>query len=93
MVNISFDTNKRDKTLQERGLDFGDAGKIFAGLTRTLPDTRKDYGEDRYITMGHIGTVCVVLVWTPRDGTRRIISMRRADEKEERNWSGAVDES
>jgi len=30
-VDISFDPAKRDQTLRSRGLDFGDAGKVFAG--------------------------------------------------------------
>jgi uncharacterized DUF497 family protein len=34
----------------ERGLDFADAGQVFAGEVRTAVDDRRDYGEDRYIT-------------------------------------------
>jgi len=90
-VNISFDTDKRDKTLAERALDFGDTGKVAAGRTSTLPDTRKGYGEDRFITMGRLNGRCVVFVWTPRHGTRRIISMRHAHADEEENWRGTVD--
>jgi len=72
-VNVSFDTDKRDKTLEERGLDFGDSGKVFAGRTSTTPDARSNYGEDRFITMGHLNGRCVVLVWTPRHGTARVV--------------------
>jgi uncharacterized DUF497 family protein len=39
---ISYDPAKRDEALSERGLDFADAEKIFAGLTLTLPDLRRD---------------------------------------------------
>ncbi len=85
-MEISFDTEKRAKTLENRGLDFADAGAVFAGRTITVQDLRQDYGEDRYITAGHLGGICVVLVWTPRDGARRVISMRRAHAKEEARW-------
>lgn len=85
-MDISFDPDKRAKTLQERGLDFADAGTVFAGRTITVQDDRKDYGEDRFITAGHLGERCVVLVWTPRGGSRRIISMRHAHADEERGW-------
>jgi uncharacterized DUF497 family protein len=51
-VDISFDPAKRDATLAARGLDFADAGKLFAGLTATIRDERFDHGEDRYITAG-----------------------------------------
>jgi uncharacterized DUF497 family protein len=86
-VDISFDPIKRARTLAERGLDFADAGLVFAGMTRTEPDTRNDYGEDRYITAGYLRDRRVVLVWTPRGNTRRIISMRYAHASEERRWT------
>ncbi len=84
--DISFDPAKRARTLLYRGLDFADAGAVFAGRTVTVQDLRQDYGEDRYITAGHFAGVCVVLVWTPRDGSRRIVSMRRAHAREESRW-------
>lgn len=59
---------------------------MFAGVTVTVQDRRRDYGEDRYITAGHLRGRCVVLVWTPRGGARRIISMRHAHADEEARW-------
>ena len=47
--------------MAERGLDFADAGQVFAGLTATLPDLRKDYGEARFITAGLLNGQVVVL--------------------------------
>ncbi len=85
-VDISFDPVKRARTLAERGLDFADAGLVFAGRTATVPDTRRDYGEDRYITAGTLRGRRVVLVWTPRGAARRIISMRFAHASEENRW-------
>ncbi len=85
-VDISFDPAKRAITLEKRGLDFADAGLVFAGRNATVQDNRKDYGEDRFITAGYLAERCVVLVWTPRAGARRIISMRRAHADEERAW-------
>ena len=88
---ISWDPVKRDKTLAERGLDFADAETVFGGRHFTRADTRKDYGEPRFITAGWIGDRFVVLVWTPRDDGRRIISMRygHADEENQcRNHLG-----
>ncbi len=87
-MDISFDPAKRAATLFHRGLDFADAGTVFAGVTITVQDMRRDYGEDRYITAGHLEGRCVVLVWTPRDEARRIISMRHAHAGEEAAWFG-----
>ncbi|MBT9496661.1 MAG: BrnT family toxin, partial [Zoogloea sp.] len=77
-MRIEFDTEKRDKTLLERGLDFACAGEVFAGVTVTFEDARQNYGEVRFITVGTLDGRMVVLVWTPRGEARRIISMRKA---------------
>ncbi|MBW3510734.1 MULTISPECIES: BrnT family toxin [Janthinobacterium] len=81
-MRITFDAAKREKTLRERGLDFARARVVFDGLTITLPDQRQDYGEPRFITAGWLDERLVVLVWTPRGLARRIISMRKANERE-----------
>ena len=58
------------------------AGEVFAGSALTVEDDRRDYGEDRFITIGFLDGAMVVLVWTPRGGADRIISMRKANERE-----------
>ena len=85
-MRITFDPAKRAITLRERGLDFADAVNVFAGRHATIPDERRDYRESRFITAGWLEDRMVVLTWTPRDDTRRIISMRYAHAKEERRW-------
>lgn len=64
---------------------------MFAGRTSSLPDTRRAYGEDRFINLGRLEGHCVVPVWTPRYDTRRIISMRNAHAEEEIGWRGSLD--
>ena len=44
-MQITYDPEKRAKTLAERGLDFEDARHVFAGTTIDLLDDRKDYGK------------------------------------------------
>jgi uncharacterized DUF497 family protein len=80
----TWDEPKRLTTLEERGLDFADAEKMFEDANMTLADDRQDYGEPRFITAGWLDSRFVVVVWTHRDGGRRIISMRHghADEEE-----------
>ena len=58
------------------------ADEVLAGATLTVEDDRQDYGEDRFITIGFLDATMVVLVWTPREGAHRIISMRKANERE-----------
>ena len=84
---IEYDPTKRSATLQGRGLDMARAGDVFDGATLTVEDDRRDYGEDRFITIGFIDDAMAVPVWTPRDGVQRIISMRRANERERRLYA------
>ena len=79
---IEFDAAKRVATLQARGLDMARAEEVFAGATLTVEDDRRDYGEDRFFTVGFLEGTMVVLVWTLRDDAHRIISMRKANERE-----------
>lgn len=85
-MTIEFDTAKREKTLLERGLDFADADKVFAGLHFVAPDDRFDYGEERFITVGSLSGRIVILVWTQRNAARRIISMRYANDREVKRY-------
>ena len=81
-MNLEFDQDKRDQTLRERGLDFARAAEVFEGVYFTGRDERFESEEERFITIGHLDTRLVVLVWTPRDKVRRIISMRKANDRE-----------
>lgn len=53
----------------------------------TKLDDRFDYGESRYITAGYVGSRMVVIVWTPRNGGRHVISMRYCHAKEKVRWA------
>jgi hypothetical protein len=82
-VKIEFDPAKRQTIIDKRGLDMARAGEIFAGPTLTIADDRKEYGEERFITIGRLRKRMVVIVWTPRGASRRIISLRKANDREE----------
>lgn len=81
-MRLIFDPAKREKTLAEGGLDFVLASEVFEGVTVTTGDSRLDYGERRWVTVGYLDGRVVVVVWTPRGQARRIISMRKANERE-----------
>jgi uncharacterized DUF497 family protein len=82
-MRISYDPAKRQKTLDERGLDFEDAPEVFAGLTFEVEDTRQDYGEMRIICFGYLAGRMIVVGYTPRGPFRHIFSMRKANEREQ----------
>ena len=79
---ITYDDAKRAWTLEHRGLDFEHADQVFNDVNLTVEDDREDYGEIRYQTMGRLRRSVVMVVWTPRDGAHRIISMRKCNVEE-----------
>ena len=83
---IDFDPAKRLATLRERGLDFARSAEVFAAPLTTFRDERVDYGEPRSITVGILDGRMVVVVWTQRGHTRRIISMRKANDREQARY-------
>ena len=85
-MKITFDPAKQAATLRERGLNFADAGEVFAGRFSTRQDVRLDYGEVRFLTAGFLRGLFVIVVWTPRNNARHIISMRCGHAKERRRW-------
>lgn len=92
---IEFDETKRQYTLDERGLDFADANQIFNGVHMTAIDDRIDYSETRYISIGYLNARLVVVVWTYRPNEifpthRRIISMRKANDREIKRFTYAL---
>lgn len=81
-MKLSWDPDKRQRTLDERGLDFADAEAVFEGMKLEFPDLRIDYGEERIITVGHLDGRMMIVVWTARGETRHVISMRKANDRE-----------
>jgi uncharacterized DUF497 family protein len=85
-MKITFDPVKRAVTLQDRSLDFADAPLVFAGPVLEIEDGRRDYGETRIRTIGYLGVRMVMVVWTPRNKARHIISMRHCNDRERKTY-------
>ena len=84
--DFEWDTEKRRSARSERGLDFADVARIDPTAIQTDLDRRRDYGEDRYLSVGPLDGPLVVICWTPRGGRTRIISMRKANDREIRKY-------
>ena len=82
-MRYDWDEGKRRSNLRKHGIDFADAVDVFDGLTVTLEDTRFDYGETRFLTLGLLRTHVVVIVHTETEEVIRIISVRKATKNEE----------
>ncbi|OQW71316.1 MAG: hypothetical protein BVN33_15295 [Proteobacteria bacterium ST_bin13] len=85
-MEISFDPLKRALTLADRGLDFADAGKVFDGPVFEFEDVRFAYPERRFSTIGLLDDRMVVIIWTETVNGRRVISMRKANDREQAKY-------
>ncbi len=83
-VRYSFDPVKRASNLEKHGLDLADAPQVIeSGETVTFEDRRFAYGEERFVTLGPLDDVLVVIVTAEAGDQIRVISMRRADRHEQ----------
>ncbi len=87
---ITYDETKRKTNLEKHHIDFIGCDVIFDGATLTREDTRPDYGEVRFQTLGLLNGVVVFVVHTPRGETDHIISIRKAEKHEERIYWNAI---
>ena len=99
-MQITFDPAKRAITAEERGLDFADAEHVFAGPTYTVRDERFVHPEPegRFITAGFLAGRMVIIAWTPIPGTpieegRHIISMRKANDREQARYRNRFEQT
>jgi uncharacterized DUF497 family protein len=78
-VKFEWDEAKNTRNIAKHGLDFADARSIFQTPMLTSVDTRFDYDEDRYIGIGFLNSIIVLVVFTePDEDTIRVISLRKA---------------
>ena len=85
-MKITFDPKKDEWTRRERGLSLALGAKIIANAVVIEVDDRKNYGEDRLIAYGHVEKRLHICVFTMRHDVTRIISVRKANEREIRKY-------
>jgi uncharacterized protein len=65
---------------------------VFAGLTIDIPDLRRDYGEPRINTVGHLNGRMVIVCWTSLDDARHVTSMRKTNAREKARYQRRFNE-
>jgi len=81
-IEFARSETKRAANLKAHGLDFVDAPRVFEGVTYTFEDDRLSYGEQRLITLGLLAGIPVSIVHTETNHEIRIISFRKATNRE-----------
>lgn len=86
-MSFEWDNRKNAANIRKHGFSFERAKTIFNGDELTFEDTRKAYGEDRFISIGIMEKIVVIaVVHTDRQGKTRIISARPANRKERKHY-------
>jgi uncharacterized DUF497 family protein len=91
--NLEFiwDDNKNISNQKKHGISFEEAKSVFSDeLARLVPDPEHSKGEERFILMGiskkfRVLTICHCEI---DSDTIRIISARKADKKEHKQYEG-----
>jgi len=91
-MDSEWDAEKNGRNISERGIDFAWAVDIFDGPVIERIDTRWDYGETRWIAIGAVDGLELVVVYTWRGSRRRIISARRVHDRERERYRQAFPE-
>jgi uncharacterized DUF497 family protein len=86
-MEFQWDEDKSNACYIQRGFDFAYAAAAFADLQRLVRrDHRFSYGEDRFVLMGRIEGRIYVLAYTMRGGAIRIISARKGNSREVKQY-------
>jgi uncharacterized protein len=84
-IVFEWDEDKNTSNIAKHGISFEEAQAVFFDQDQYIEiDARKYYGELREITIGKIkdGNTILVVVHTDRKNIIRIISARKASNKE-----------
>ena len=87
---FEWDEAKNRANTVKHGIDFETARRIFDGPVLTRRDQRRDYGEERRVSLGRVDTAVIVVAHTSRNGNVRLISARPASRAERRIWHDSI---
>jgi uncharacterized protein len=88
-VEFEWDAKKAASNLRKHRISFPFAAAIFLDENRIERRDQKDYGEDRWITIGLVDEIEIVVAYTIRGENIRLISARKANSHERKEyWNG-----
>ena len=90
-MKFEWDESKNRLNKRKHGIDFSDVAGVFDLPMVTFLDSKKEYGEDRWVGIGWLREVLVVVVFTERgENIVRLISARRALKHEEQIYGNEI---
>lgn len=88
-MKITFDPAKDEANQAKHGVPLSMVSEFEWIDAVAWEDVRRPYGEARMVAIGYIGLRLYVIVYVDRDGTRRIISLRKANSREVKFYAKA----
>lgn len=86
-MEITFDPEKDAKNRLKHHISLREAGAFRWRDALVQQDVRTSYAEPRFIGYGFVGIRLHVLVFTLREGGLRVISLRKANEREQKKYA------
>ena len=81
-MKVIFDAVKDTENLRKHGISLSEAALMAWDVALLWKDTRHDYKEARMVALGPIGVRLYCVVFVDRESDRRIISLRKANQRE-----------
>jgi len=88
-VQYEFDEAKNQANIEKHGISLGEACNIDWNNALIYQDMRFEYQEERMIAFGFINTRLYIAVFVDRSNKRRIISLRKANDREKKVYEYA----
>jgi uncharacterized DUF497 family protein len=86
-MKFEWDSAKNIANIRKHNIDFNDAIAIFKHTVISSIDTRDNYGEERWISIGHMQCLTIVIVYVEYvNDIIRIISARKATKREKQYY-------
>jgi len=86
-MRIEYDPGKDAINRRKHGMSLALANRFEWDSAKIEEDQRFDYGERRFKATGYIGLRLYVMIFCPRDTLTRIISLRKANKREEKTYA------
>ena len=86
-MKVEFDASKDLKNQEKHGVSLAFGAEVLADANRLeILDVRVEYSEERFIAYGMVEGRVWVCVFTRRANVYRLISVRKANERETRRY-------
>ena len=89
-MQFEWDEQKRQEVIQKRGVYILHAANIVENQVLIRPDTREDYGEERFIALGHVDGEYFNVIYTLKGDKTRLTTAWKAGRNGEKRYTNSI---